>query len=165
MPIIEFFKYLFPKYKAIQKEESLSPENNERFTFFYHGPFCQWYKSPFVLDGISYNCAEQYMMAEKARLFGDHQILARIMKANDPYDQKELGKKVKNFDQKTWDMHKYNIVKKANLAKFEQNPELLLELAKTQGTTLVEASPFDQIWGIGLRILTLAINRLKPRSS
>ena len=118
----------------------------EKFTFFLHGPFCQWFRSPFVIDGINYCTAEQYMMAEKARLFGDVEILGRILAAHDPMDQKALGRKVKGFDQRIWESKARDIVKTANLAKFSQSPALLAVLARSAGTTLVEASPFDKIW-------------------
>lgn len=85
----------------------------ERFTFFGAGPFSQWFKCEFDVDGQQYVTAEQYMMAEKARLFGDEVI-------------------------------------RGNRAKFLDNPDLLEKLFGTEGTTIVEASPDDHIWGNGL---------------
>lgn len=130
----------------------------EKFTFFWNGPFSQWYPSYFEIEEIEYNCAEQYMMAEKARLFGDEETLDMIMEAEDPKTQKKLGRLVEDFDQDEWEAiedngHPYcwNVVWKGNVAKFNQNSYLLEELFATAGTILVEASPFDVIWGIGLR--------------
>ena len=122
----------------------------ERFTFFWNGPFSQWHRSPFMLDGFVYNTAEQYMMAEKARLFDDTVILKKILNADHPRDQKALGRKVSGFDAKRWDEAAKGIVFKGNRAKFTTHRDLLAELLATQGTTLVEASPLDTIWGIGL---------------
>jgi len=123
----------------------------EKFTFFWSGPFSQWHPSPFHLDDEWYNCAEQYMMAEKARLFGDLEALKKIMSAVDPADQKRYGREVKKFELVQWNRYAKNFVYGANLAKFTQNEDLKQELLATAGTTLVEASPEDTVWGIGLR--------------
>lgn len=122
----------------------------EKFTLFWHGPFSQWHPCEFEVDGVRYNCAEQYMMAEKARLFKDDESLAKIMEASSPKVQKALGRKVENFDPEAWNAYAKVAVFKGNRAKFSQNQELLGKLFDTRGTTLVEASPFDRIWGIGL---------------
>lgn len=122
----------------------------ERFTFFWSGPFSQWYVSPFNLDGQYYNTAEQYMMAEKARMFGDDENLARILDARDPRDQKAFGRRVRGFEKERWDAEARNIVYRGSRAKFTTHRDLLRELLATDGTTLVEASPLDTIWGIGL---------------
>jgi ribA/ribD-fused uncharacterized protein len=122
----------------------------ERFTFFRSGPFSQWHPSPFMLEGVLYNTAEQYMMAEKARLFGDEAIHARILAAEHPRDQKALGRRVSGFDLERWNASSKAIVFRGNRAKFTTHRDLLTELLATAGTTLVEASPLDAIWGIGL---------------
>jgi len=123
---------------------------NEEYTFFWGGPFSQWQPSEFKINEITYNCAEQYMMHQKAITFGDLEISQQIMETSSPYAQKKLGRLVRNFDEKKWSEVTYDIVKRGNIAKFEQNPELFDELMKTYPTTLVEASPYDPIWGIGL---------------
>jgi ribA/ribD-fused uncharacterized protein len=123
---------------------------DEKFTFFWSGPFSQWHPSPFEIDGIWYNCAEQYMMAEKAKLFGDSRMHDLIMSATDPWDQKRFGRLVDGFDGAVWEEHAKKIVYRGSEAKYGQNPELRKELLATAGTTLVEASPEDCIWGIGL---------------
>ncbi|MGV3456653.1 NADAR family protein [Sphingomonas sp.] len=122
----------------------------ERFTFFWSGPFSQWHKSAFTLDGVVYNTAEQYMMAEKARLFRDDETCARILTVSDPRDQKALGRRVRNFDEARWNAVARDIVYRGNRAKFTTHRDLLTTLFDTAGTTLVEASPLDTIWGIGL---------------
>lgn len=124
--------------------------NDEQFTLFWNGPFSQWCDAEFEVDGVTYNCAEQYMMAEKARLFGDDETLAKIMAAWSPREQKKLGRQVKGFDPDAWNAVSREAVYRGNYAKFTQNPHLLKRLMDTKGTTLVEASPYDRIWGIGL---------------
>ncbi|NVE94531.1 NADAR family protein [Altererythrobacter lutimaris] len=123
---------------------------SEKFTFFWNGPFSQWYKSPFTIDGQYYNTAEQYMMAEKARLFGDDEALGKILEATDPAVQKAWGRKVKGFDQEKWEKARSEIVYRGSRAKFTTHRDLLQMLLDTEGTSLAEASPVDTIWGIGL---------------
>jgi ribA/ribD-fused uncharacterized protein len=122
------------------------------FTFFFTeaSPFSQWFRCTFVVDEKTFNCAEQYMMHGKAMLFRDDEIAAEIMAADHPRTHKALGRKVRNFDGAVWERERLRIVKDGNRAKFTQNPALLEQLLATKGTTLVEASPFDRIWGIGL---------------
>jgi ribA/ribD-fused uncharacterized protein len=122
----------------------------EKFTFFYGGVFSNWYPVKFVVDGVTYNCSEQYMMAEKARLFNDQETLKKIMEADHPRDQKRLGRQVKNFNIDKWNAVAKDIVYKGCQAKFTQDELCYREILETQGTTLVEASPTDSIWGIGL---------------
>jgi ribA/ribD-fused uncharacterized protein len=57
---------------------------------------------------------------------------------------------VRGFDADRWDAARWEIVVRGNLAKFRQNPELGAFLANTGDRVLVEASPVDRIWGIGL---------------
>lgn len=122
----------------------------EKFTFFWGGEFSQWYPSRFMKDGVIYNCAEQYMMAKKAELFGDTKTLELVMNSTSPKEQKALGRGVANFNPEIWNANCKRFVKEATIAKFSQNTNLYDVLMKTAGTTLVEASPEDKIWGIGL---------------
>jgi hypothetical protein len=123
---------------------------SEKFTFFWKGPFSQWHKSPFIMYGTLYNCAEQFMMASKARLFNDQQTLQKIMEEDSAKEQQALGRQVKDFDKTKWDRVARQLVYRGNIAKFSQNPLICKKLVATEGTTLVEASPIDKIWGIGL---------------
>jgi ribA/ribD-fused uncharacterized protein len=122
----------------------------EEFELFWNGPFSQWYPSNFKLNNVLYNCAEQYMMAQKALLFNDKESYLEIMNTNNPKYIKELGKKVKNFDNYVWEQNRFTIVLTACIAKFSQNESLKKVLLDTGLKTLVEASPYDKIWGIGL---------------
>ena len=110
----------------------------------------QWYESSFEVNGILYKTAEHYMMSEKALLFGDTTTSKKIINAKNANEAKKLGRIVKGFDEKTWLKHRFDIVVRGNLAKFEQNSELKSFLKGTGNRILVEASPEDKIWGIGL---------------
>ncbi|WP_337102859.1 NADAR family protein [Paenibacillus sp. YIM B09110] len=110
----------------------------------------QWWDSPFRVEGEQYSCAEQYMMAEKARLFDDEEMLEAIMKAKHPKEMKNYGRAVKGFDVEIWESRCYDFVLQGNLAKFGQNAELLNFMKSSKNRIFVEASPVDRIWGIGL---------------
>ena len=112
--------------------------------------FSQWYLSDFKVNGVLYNCAEKYMMAEKARLFKDYETLEEILSAENQKEIKDLGRKIKNFNEELWNREKYEIVKRGNLAKFSQNENLKEFLLSTGDKIIVEASPYDCIWGIGM---------------
>jgi ribA/ribD-fused uncharacterized protein len=122
----------------------------EKFTLFYSGPFSQWHRSPFTIGKDEYNCAEQFMMAEKAKLFGDDNAWNAIMSTNDPRRQKAIGRSVIGFDPVVWEKNAKLIVYRGSYAKFMQNKDLRHHLLCTIGSTIVEASPTDTIWGIGL---------------
>lgn len=110
----------------------------------------QWWQQGFQHEDSYYRTAEHWMMAEKARLFKDSPSLQLILKASTPHIAKKLGRKVKGFELETWQAHCYKIVKEGNYHKFSQHPALKHYLLSTGEQVLVEASPYDQIWGIGL---------------
>ena len=112
--------------------------------------FSQWWPAQFTVDGATYASAEHFMMATKARLFGDDEMAARIREAPHPRAAKELGRKVRGFDEQRWAECRFDLVVTGNLAKFGQHPELKEFLLTTGSRVLVEASPYDLIWGIGL---------------
>ena len=110
----------------------------------------QWWPCTFKSNNIEYNCAEQYMMSEKAKFFKDEETYQLIMKESSPNKIKQLGRLVKNFNYEEWKKNKVNIVVQGNILKFSQNEELKKFLIETGDKILVEASPYDRIWGIGL---------------
>jgi len=112
--------------------------------------FSQWYGAPFTVDGQRYPTAEHFMMAEKAALFGDQEVRKQVLLAPNPGAAKALGRQVRGFDEPTWLQHRFSIVVRANEAKFSQTPELGEFLKQTGKRVLVEASPVDRVWGIGL---------------
>ena len=136
---------------------------NENCHFFFHSqsPFSQWHKSKITQTykrygqndahlSLVFENAEQAMMWGKARVMKDDETAALILKTPNAKDVKALGRMIKNFNQETWDASKYLVVFKVNMLKFSQNPELKRALLDTGDTYLVEASPYDKIWGIGL---------------
>ena len=114
------------------------------------GCLSQWWPAPFTVDGRTFATAEHYMMWRKAELFGDAAMAARILAAPHPHAAKTLGSRVAGFDQATWDEHRVDIVVAGNLAKFGQHDDLRDYLLGTGDRVLVEASPVDRVWGIGL---------------
>ena len=110
----------------------------------------QWWEAPFTVDGATYRTAEHYMMAGKARLFGDSGTERRILEAEHPGEAKTLGREVSGFEQAVWEDARYGIVVEGNVAKFSQNPELAEFLVGTGTRVLVEAGPRDRVWGIGM---------------
>lgn len=136
-------------------------DNPNKYLFFWgHQPskdglitktcFSQWWLSSFTEEGIEYKTAEHWMMAKKAELFGDSEILDKIINAKSPAEAKKLGREVKNYNDNEWLKNRFQIVKEGNFHKFSQNPDLKEFLITTSGRILVEASPVDPIWGIGL---------------
>jgi ribA/ribD-fused uncharacterized protein len=110
----------------------------------------QWFPASFEVDGHIYKNTEQYMMAQKAKLFDDHEIFSKILLTGNPKEIKALGRLVKNYQDDQWKQHRFDIVVKGNLAKFSQNKAMGQFLLNTRDKVLVEASPFDKIWGIGV---------------
>ncbi|MCA0275203.1 MAG: NADAR family protein [Proteobacteria bacterium] len=144
-----------------QVEEAYLAQANLQFLFFWgHQPskdgtitsscLSQWWAASFLVDGVGYPTAEHWMMAEKARLFGDHEIASRILGAGSPKQVKQFGREVRGFDATLWDREKGRIVAEGNKHKFGQNPALRDFLLSTGDAVLVEASPVDAVWGIGL---------------
>jgi ribA/ribD-fused uncharacterized protein len=124
---------------------------NEQYEFFYGGIFSQWYIVTFRnKDEIVFNCAEQYMMWNKAIMFRDDITAGDILKEKNPRIQKRLGRLVKNFNKERWEKWAKDIVYKGNYLKYTQNKDLLKYLLDTNDKILVEASPSDTIWGVGL---------------
>jgi len=116
------------------------------------GPGClsQWWPSPFEVDGLRFVTAEHYMMWSKARLFGDEATAAEILEVDHPNLAKALGRKVTPFDNTTWESERFGIVVAGNIAKFSQHADLRTYLFGTSNRVLVEASPRDRVWGIGM---------------
>lgn len=120
--------------------------------YFWGTYLSNWHSCSFKdSQGTQYNTTEKYMMYQKALLFKDYETADLIMKARDPKEQKSLGRKVKNFNEAIWNTKKYEVVVQGNLYKFLQNEDLKAALLKTGDKILVEGSPVDFIWGVGLK--------------
>ncbi len=149
------------KYTLQHVQEQFNIGKSLKYLFFWgHTPnkdgsvgksyFSQWWPSSFKVKDLTYKTAEHWMMAEKARLFDDQNILEQMIECNHPMEVKQLGRKVKNFDPEIWDRYKYEIVKAGNFYKFSQHEDLKKFLLNTKNRIIVEASPRDRIWGIGM---------------
>ena len=114
------------------------------------GCLSQWWPAAFTVDGLVYPSAEHFMMAAKALLFGDAETAARIREAPHPGAAKALGRQVRGFQEQRWAERRFEVIVTGNLAKFGQHPDLRDFLLGTGDRVLVEASPQDRIWGIGL---------------
>lgn len=114
--------------------------------------FSQWWESPFVIDNMRYNTTEHWMMAQKALLFEDTEIYSKIMTVKSPAEAKVLGRQVRNFDDIIWNSKRFDIVVQGSLQKFLQHKDLKEFLLNTKERVLVEASPVDRVWGIGLTV-------------
>jgi len=125
----------------------------QKFTFFYESdsPFSNWYPQTFVHEGKEYNCSEKYMMYKKAMLFKDYEVAEMIMQQNDPRKQKFLGRQVREFDQEIWMANCQEIMVPALVSKFTQDSYSLKCMLDTGDSIIVEASPYDKVWGIGMR--------------
>jgi ribA/ribD-fused uncharacterized protein len=141
--------------------EWLMKQKNPELLFFWgHQPskdgtiikscLSQWWPGNFKDDTTTYRTAEHYMMAKKAELFSDNEVAREIVNTRFPKDVKALGRQIRNFDSEKWDHAKFNIVKQGNYLKFSQNAALKQFLLETKNKVLVETSPSDAIWGIGL---------------
>lgn len=125
--------------------------NTAGHAYFWPGLFSQWAKFKIKdRENIEYNCCEQYMMAHKAMLFNDKASCELIMKCDDPKHQKKLGRLVANYNEDLWNKYKLQIVYEGNMFKYLQNHSLQKLLIETSDKLLVEASPFDLVWGAGL---------------
>jgi ribA/ribD-fused uncharacterized protein len=114
------------------------------------GCLSQWWPAEFTVDGVTYPSAEHFMMTAKALLFGDREMAGRIPRVPHPSQAKALGRQVAGFDEEHWAGQRFGLVVAGNVAKFGQNPELRDYLLTTGDRVLVEASPRDRVWGIGM---------------
>lgn len=135
-------------------------EKYNKFVFFYNGVLSNWTQTPFVdlNTFIPYNCSEQFMMHKKALLFNDIETALKILKEKHPREQKALGRTVTNFNKEVWDQQARQIVYEGCHYKFIQNRDAYNYLTSTDGYYLVEASPYDTVWGIGLGEHDKAVN-------
>lgn len=147
-------------YSVDQLKQAIQQGLQPKYVFFWghqaagtqtdKSCFSQWFPASFTVDGIIYPTAEHYMMAEKARLFADLEVLEKILYATTAAQAKALGREVRNYEHGKWLESRFEIVVRGNLAKFDQNQDLKAFLLSTASRILVEASPVDDIWGIGL---------------
>ncbi|WP_370672071.1 NADAR family protein [Streptomyces sp. BpilaLS-43] len=148
------------RYMDDLRARSARGERVKYLTFWGHRPradgrigescLSQWWPAPFTVDGVTYASAEHWMMAGKARLFGDAEAEARAVAAGSPAAAKKVGRLVRGFEEEAWARERFALVVAGGVHKFGQDPALKRYLLGTGGRVLVEASPMDRIWGIGL---------------
>ncbi len=149
------------KYNLEWLKKQCSSEKCIKYLFFWgHQPskdgsitascLNQWWICNFEVDDIVYKSAEHWMMAEKARLFKDEEMLEKIINCDSPAEAKKWGREVRDFIPEVWNDYRYEIVVNGNIYKFSQNEDLKTFLLTTKNRVLVEASPRDRIWGIGM---------------
>lgn len=120
----------------------------ETHVFFWGGFFSNWYPSNFIVDGIRFNCGEQFMMYEKAMTFNDKEMAEKILATDNPREQKLLGREVKNYDDKVWSEVRFEKVKRGLMEKYKEEPFRSF-LKERKDKIIIEASPSDRIWGVG----------------
>ena len=118
--------------------------------YFWGSEFSNWYPCLFIYKGHRFNNSEQAFMWEKAMFFDDDEIAAKLLKETNPKYAKALGRKVRNFDQEMWAVASYPAMIAVNYDKWSSSSHLRELLISTHPKTLVEASPYDKIWGVGL---------------
>ena len=115
----------------------------------------QWYrnKQPIIENTIEYETCEHYMMVKKSLLMNssDEKTISKMLSTKTPKEVKEMGRLVNNFDSRKWDENKFEIIVNGNYIKFSQDEDLKEFLLSTNDKILVEASPYDKVWGISMR--------------
>lgn len=122
----------------------------DKYVFFWGSELSNWYDCKFRYKNLTFFNSEQAFMWEKAVFFGDMDIAEKIMKTPSPSQCKKLGRIVKDFNADVWLSAGYEVMIAVNLAKFSQRLILKDLLLSTGNKIIVEAIPYDQIWGIGL---------------
>jgi ribA/ribD-fused uncharacterized protein len=131
---------------------------NDEYVFFWNGPFSNWHPAEFEMNTatkyglMKFTSSEQAMMFYKGIVFDDDDSIKLIMATDSPREQKALGRKIPNFDQAKWESVCIDLISGVLVAKFNSDPELKKILLDTQEKTIVEASPYDAVWGIGMGV-------------
>ena len=125
-------------------------KTTDKFLFFWQGIYSNWSAAPFVMSGHQFSNSEQAFMWLKAKFFGDEEVAAKILLDPTPNGVKALGRQVKNYNDVAWGTVREEKMYRACLEKFGQNHAMGAELLSTGNKILVEASPYDKIWGIGM---------------
>lgn len=132
--------------------------STDDYTFFWAGPFSNWHKSPFEMwvskadRAVKFNCSEQAMMYLKALEFADFKTAEKIMETSDPKKQKQLGRQIQRFDEDHWSKVRLDQAVSYLRHKFIQNLDLFKILMDTGNREIVEASPYDNVWGCGMGV-------------
>ena len=150
----EYSNYVDPKWATKYMSHRRWVEEKP-YVFFNrieeeNGCFSNSYESGFVIDDFCYDHVQQYLMAQKAKLFHDAKTYTTILRTGNPETCKKLGRQVTPFDGELWDSARYEILKTALRAKFTQNPQLKKALLETGDAIIAKTGHHDSIWGIPL---------------
>lgn len=115
--------------------------------YFWGSHFSNFFPIEFNYKGYTFPTTEHAFMWEKARFFNDSEIAELILKAEHPNGAKALGRKIKNYDNNQWNEVRFDVMYKVNRSKWQTLKDILI---KTGNKIIVEASPMDKIWGVGL---------------
>lgn len=142
-----------------QLELVINPSNratrsNDKMVIFYGkaSPLSNFHPAPITVDGILYNCTEQYFQHTKCKVYGDDKAASKVMESIDPAEQKKIGDRLQGDKRDTWLETAHEVMLKANMAKFSQHQALGDYLKSTNPKTLAEANPHDKFWGTGVHI-------------
>lgn len=131
-------------YDFSKKDVKFDHLTNGCFSHFFPIEFCD-------KRGVKYSNCYQFMMAQKALFFNDHKIFNQIMKTDDHFEQKKLGRKVTNFDLNLWKEVSDDLCYEGNLYKFSQNEKLYEFILSFNANSLfVNCDPNDEMYGIQL---------------
>lgn len=130
-------------------------KNNFLAFFGQNCPLSNFYEAPFYADGFKYRHVEQFLFCKKAEFARDDASKQKILTANTPAECKKIGKHIKVV-QKDWYPEEILVMKKGLREKFMQNAALKEFLIATGEKTLLEASPKDKFWGIGMGLKGVA---------
>lgn len=113
-------------------------------------PFSNWRAGKITLDGFDYSCGEQRMMHCKAALFGDLAASERVLASPSPWSQKQIGRSIRGYDEAVWEDDRMPMMIEIVFQKAIQDDSTRAHLMATGTAVIVEASPHDPVWGIGL---------------
>lgn len=119
--------------------------------YFWGGIYSNFYECNIEYKDYQFHTSEQLFMWLKAMTFKDEQVAEEILHSSSPKEAKHLGRQVADFDNEVWEKEREDAMFIAVSNKFDQNPQLKAQLLEHKGKTFVEASPYDCIWGVGLR--------------
>ena len=125
-------------------------KTTDTHVYFWRGEFSNWHPCQFVYLDNTFHSTEQAFMWRKAMCFKDKETADKILLTTDSQQAKRLGRLIKNYNEEIWGTARFWFMVYVNIQKFKQNPNLKKLLIDTENRILVEASPYDKIWGVGL---------------
>lgn len=128
-------------------------KTTDQFVLFWRTPevYSNWHPATFHAGKVLvFANSEQYMMWAKAWIMGDAEMALAMLFETRPRTLKAMGREVQNYREALWVKHRLAVMVSGCYLKFSQNPAMKAELLATGARRLVEASPDDRNWGIGL---------------